>query len=38
MPAIPLILSLAVAALSGGFGGLLAWVMTKQLRKLGIIK
>jgi len=38
MPAIPLALSLAAAALSGGFGGVLAWVFTKQLRKLKVIK
>ena len=38
MPAIPLALSLAVAALSGGFGGALAWEFAKQLKKLGVIK
>ena len=38
MPAIALALSLVVAALSGGFGGVLAWVFTKQLKKLGIIR
>ena len=36
--AIPLALSLAVAALSGGFGGALSWSFTLQLRKLGVIK
>ena len=38
LPAIPLALSLAAAALSGGFGGALAWAFTKQLRKLRVIK
>ena len=38
MPAIPLALSLAAAALSGGFGGALAWALTKQLKKLRVIK
>jgi len=38
MPAVPLALSLAAAALSGGFGGALAWMFTKQLRKLRVIK
>jgi len=38
MPAIPLMLSLAAGALSGGFGGTLAWIFTKQLRKLRVIK
>jgi hypothetical protein len=37
MPAIPLALSLVAAALSGGCGGALAWLITKQLRKLGIV-
>ena len=38
MPAIPLALSLAAAALSGGFGGALAWAFTKKLKKLRVIK
>ena len=38
LPAIPLALSLAAAALSGGFGGALAWALTKELRKLRVIK
>jgi len=38
MPAIPLALSLAAAALSGCFGGALAWVFTKQLGKLLVTK
>ena len=38
MPAIPLLLSLTAGALSGGFGGLLAWTITKQLKKFGVIK
>ena len=37
MPAIPLLLSLSAAALSGGGGGVLAWSITKQLKKLGVI-
>ena len=38
MPALPLALSLVAAALSGGLGGALAWLFTKQLRKLRVIK
>ncbi len=38
LPLVPLVLSLAAGALSGGLGGLLAWVITKQLRKLGVVK
>ena len=38
MPAIPLALSIAAGALSGGFGGILAWTVTKQLRKHGVIR
>jgi len=34
MPAVPLALTLAAAALSGCFGGALAWFFTKQLGKL----
>jgi hypothetical protein len=37
LPAIPLALSLAAAALSGGGGGALSWALTKQLRKLRVI-
>ena len=33
MPFVPLVLSLAAGALSGGLGGILAWTITKQLRK-----
>jgi ABC-type thiamin/hydroxymethylpyrimidine transport system permease subunit len=36
LPAIPLLLSLAVAAFSGGLGGLLAWELLKALKKHGI--
>ena len=36
LPAIPLLLSLAVAALSGGVGGLISWELLKALRKFGI--
>jgi len=38
MPLIPLLLSLAAGALSGGGGGVLAWTITKQLRQYGVIK
>jgi len=38
MPAVPFALSLAAAALSGGFGGVLAWSFTKQLKKLRVLK
>jgi len=34
LPLLPLALSLAVAALSGGLGGLLAWEIVKQLWRL----
>ena len=38
LPPVPLLLSLTAAALSGGFGGILAWSFTKQLRKFGVVK
>jgi ABC-type thiamin/hydroxymethylpyrimidine transport system permease subunit len=38
MPVIPLILCLTAGALSGGFGGILAWTITKQLKKFGVVK
>jgi len=38
MPSIPFAFSLVAAALSGGFGGILAWLVTKQLKKLRVIK
>ncbi|MCL2671829.1 MAG: ECF transporter S component [Clostridiales bacterium] len=38
LPPVPLVLSLAAGALSGGLGGLLAWSITKQLRKFGVVK
>lgn len=34
LPWVPLMLSLLSGALSGGLGGLVAWAVTKQLRKL----
>ncbi|MCL2392802.1 MAG: ECF transporter S component [Oscillospiraceae bacterium] len=34
IPLIPLLLMLCSAALSGGLGGLLAWSITKQLKKM----
>jgi len=37
MPLIPLLLSLCLAAFSGGLGGLGAWGITRQLKKWGII-
>ena len=36
LPLIPLMLSVCVAAVSGGVGGLLAWALLKSLRKYGI--
>ena len=38
LPMTPMLLGLTMAALSGGLGGLLAWSLTKQLKKLEIIK
>lgn len=37
LPMVPMLLGLAIAALSGGLGGLLTWSLTKQLRKFGIV-
>ena len=36
LPAVPLLLSLAVAAFSGGIGGLIAWELLKTMRKFGL--
>ena len=38
MPLVPLLLSLCMAALSGGVGGTLSWGITKQIKKWGIIR
>ena len=38
LPTIPLLLSLASAALSGGLGGVLAWHLLKALRRHGIVR
>ncbi|MDR2167811.1 MAG: ECF transporter S component [Clostridiales bacterium] len=38
LPAVPMLLALAIAALSGGLGGLLTWSLAKQLKKLEVIK
>ncbi len=35
---IPLLLSLSAAALSGGLGGLVAYSVSKQIRKLGVLR
>ena len=35
---VPLVLSLSAAALSGGLGGLIAYALSKQIRKLGILR
>lgn len=35
---VPLLLSLSAAALSGGLGGLVAYAVSKQIRKLGILR
>ena len=37
LPFVPLVLSLAAGALSGGFGGILAWLITSRLQKLRVI-
>ncbi len=37
MPMIPLLLSLTASALSAGIGGVIAWNITKQLKRIGII-
>lgn len=36
LPAVPLLLSLTVAAFSGGVGGILSWQLLKSLRRFGI--
>ena len=36
LPLIPLLLSAALAAFSGGWGGIIAWEMIKRLRKLNL--
>ena len=36
LPLIPLLLSVTVAAVSGGTGGILAWILLNSLRKYGI--
>ena len=36
LPAIPLLLSLTVAAFSGGIGGLIAWELLKAMKRYGI--
>jgi hypothetical protein len=38
IPLVPLLLSLSVAALSGGLGGLLAYYLLNKIKKLGIVK
>lgn len=38
LPVIPLLLSLTVASLSGGIGGIIAWEFMKALKKFGIGK
>ncbi|MCL2503154.1 MAG: ECF transporter S component [Coriobacteriia bacterium] len=38
MPLVPLALSLTAGALSGGLGGILAWTITGQLRKHGVVR
>jgi hypothetical protein len=38
LPMVPMALGLTLAALSGGLGGLLAWSLAKQLKKLEVIK
>jgi len=37
LPLIPMLLSLCAASLSGGLGGLIAYKITKELKKAGII-
>jgi hypothetical protein len=36
LPLVPLMLSLAAAALTGGLGGILAWIVAKRLREFGV--
>jgi len=38
LPFVPLVLIFAACTLSGGLGGLLAWTITKQLRKFGVVQ
>lgn len=38
LPAIPLVLSISAGALSGGLGGVIAWQVTKQLKKLNLLR
>jgi len=38
LPVIPMLLGLALAAVSGGLGGLLGWVLTKKVKDLEVIK
>ena len=38
LPAVPLLLSLSAAALSGALGGVAAWGITKQLKRWNIIR
>jgi len=37
MPFVPLMLSLSVGALSGGLGGVFAWIITKRLKALNVL-
>ena len=37
LPFVPMMLSLTMAALSGGLGGLLGWVLTIRIKKMGVI-
>jgi hypothetical protein len=36
LPAIPLLLSVTVAAFSGGIGGIISWQLLKALKRFGI--
>ncbi len=36
LPAIPLLLSMCVAAFSGGVGGILSWMLLKALKRFGL--
>ena len=38
LPLIPLLLSLCVAAFSGGLGGVLSWLLLTALRRFGVGK
>ncbi len=38
LPLVPLVLSIACGALSGGLGGVIAWKITQQMKKLNLVR